>query len=368
MLPAKFRARLFNSLSVKTMRYVKPVPTETASGLVRQVYDMINDDFFINGSLTSHSKVPALLAGIWIAGRESILVSDRVDRTTKYALCATLSRLNDCPYCGDMLVSLVHGGGRHEVAMQILSEVEHQITDPDLRERLTWVQAVSVAGPEGMPPAPFDKDELPEVIGSLMAMSHINRFSHVVMDGSPVQAPLGINAIKAAALRLFGVELRRTTESQVVPGRSLSLLPAAELPADMRWACSNPRIAEALARWAGAIERESADVISPEVQAFVRHNLRNWRGERMPISRSWVDREVEGFTGQDRAIARLALVIAKAPYQVDDGLVDAVYGPDRQEYRLIRILAWASFTAARRVAERIAESGAKMPDAVQGAA
>jgi hypothetical protein len=37
------------------------------------------------------------------------------------------------------------------------------------------------------------------VIASLLAMSHINRFSHVVMDGSPVKFPLGLKGIKSAA-------------------------------------------------------------------------------------------------------------------------------------------------------------------------
>ncbi|MGC2194360.1 MAG: hypothetical protein WA628_06770 [Terriglobales bacterium] len=40
-------------------------------------------------------------------------------------------------------------------------------------------------------PIPFAAEELPEAIAAVMAMSDINRFSHVVMDGSPVSAPPG---------------------------------------------------------------------------------------------------------------------------------------------------------------------------------
>jgi hypothetical protein len=118
MLPKSFRFWLFETLSLKTMRYVHAIPRRKATGLVAQVYDMIEEDFFINGSLTSRSKVPALMAGIWTAGRESILVDDRLDRTTKEAMNAVLSQVNDCPYCGDMLISLVHAGGQ-ETKMEI---------------------------------------------------------------------------------------------------------------------------------------------------------------------------------------------------------------------------------------------------------
>ena len=124
----------------------------------------------------------------------------------------------------------------------------------------------------------------------------------------------------------------------------------------MQWAIPNPRIADALARWAAVVERETSGVVSPAVRELVASNLQNWEGALMPISRGWVDSEVSTLTGLDRAIARLALIIAKAPYQVDEGLVEDVLSEDRSEGRFIRILAWASFSSARRFAQRIAEA------------
>jgi hypothetical protein len=361
MLPKKLRFRLFEILSLKTMRYVHAIPRRKATGLVAQVYNMIEEDFFINGSLTSRSKVPALMAAMWAAGRESILVDDRLDRITKEAMNAVLSQVNDCPYCGDMLISLVHAGGQPEAASNIFSESEGAIADSTLRDRLAWVKSVASAGTKKHPPAPFTAEELPEAIAALMAMSDINRFSHVVMDGSPVSAPFGLQGVKAAALRLFGGELRATHIERLTPGRALSLLPPASLPADLRWATPNLRIADALARWAEVVEREASGVISPRVKDLVVRNLQDWKGELMPISRSWVDADVLSLTGQDRAIARLALVLAKAPYQVDGTLVEDVRKEDRSEERFIRILAWASFSGARRFAQRIAEVAEGLP-------
>ena len=73
MLPKILRERLFEKASVKTMRYVRAVPTRAATGLVKRTYDMISEDFFVNGSLTSHSQVPELLAGTWMSGREIVV-------------------------------------------------------------------------------------------------------------------------------------------------------------------------------------------------------------------------------------------------------------------------------------------------------
>src|SRR5215471_5995524 len=160
MLPKTFRFWLFDTLSLWTMRYVHAVPRRSATGLVAQVYDMIEEDFFINGSLISRSKVPPLMAGIWTAGRESVLVDDRLDRTTKEAMNAVLSQVNECPYCGDMLISLVHASGKHDTAAHIFAASEARVTDDTLRKRLTWVKAIATPGTHTRPPAPFTAEEL----------------------------------------------------------------------------------------------------------------------------------------------------------------------------------------------------------------
>ncbi|MDX1401629.1 MAG: carboxymuconolactone decarboxylase family protein, partial [Kiloniellales bacterium] len=240
MLPKTLRYWLFDHLSVQTMRYVSAVPSRRAEGLTKQVYDMIREDFFKNGSLTSRSKVPELMAAIWTGGREAMLVEDRLDRTTKDAISAVLSQINDCPYCEDMLVSLVHAGGQHKAAGDIFAQNDLDATDETLRKRLEWVRAVAAPGSGEIPEMPFSREQLPEVFGTMMGMSDINRFSHVVMADSPVSTPLGLRSLKAAALRLFGLVLRATRKLSLQPGRALPLLPPALLPEDMDWAKANP--------------------------------------------------------------------------------------------------------------------------------
>jgi len=353
MLPANLRYWLFDVLSVQTMRYVTAVPRRKATGLMREVYDMIAEDFFRNGSLTSRSKVPQLMAAIWTAGRESMLVPDKVDRTTKDAVSAVLSQINDWPYCGDMLISLVYAAGEDEAARNILREENLAHVDEELHQRLEWVRAVVGSCDTPIPQTPFTAEQLPEVIATIMAMSDINRYSHVVMDGSPVQAPFGLQPLKAIALWLFAGELRPTRNLTLEPGRALALLPPAELPDDMQWAAGNPRIADAMARYARVVEHEGAKVIPSNVQQVIRDSLTAWQGEEMPLDPGWADADVAGLSTADRVIAKLAIVLAKAPYRVTEGMVAELTVGGEDEERLVRILAWSSFTAARRVAQLI---------------
>lgn len=362
MLPARFRYWLFDTLSVQTMRYVSAVPTRKARGLAKAVYDMIREDFFKNGSLTSRSKVPELMAAIWTGGRESMLVADKIDRTTKDAISAVLSKINDCPYCEDMLISLVHAGGDHDAANDIFVGDGFDGSDELLRKRLEWVRAISTDCGHEARETPFTAEQLPEVIGTLMGMSDINRFSHVVMEDSPVPAPFGLRAVKAWALRMFGRELEVTRRVPLVPGRALGLLPPAELPDDMLWALPNPRIADAVARWAATVEREGAKVIPLRVRQLVTRELREWRGEQMPLDGSWIDPVVKDLSSEDLSIARLAIMVAKASYRVTDKMVAEVLGENPNEERFIRILAWSSFTAARNFARIVAERIAAVAD------
>ena len=117
------------------------------------VYSMIEEDFFVNGSLTSRSTEPELMAAIWTAGRESMLVADKVDRTTKDAITALLSRINDCPYCEDMLISLVHAGGEHQAAAEIFAGSDFNAADDVLRRRLEWVGALAGSCSDEIPQA-----------------------------------------------------------------------------------------------------------------------------------------------------------------------------------------------------------------------
>ena len=58
---------------------------------------------------------------------------------------------------------------------------------------------------------------------------------------------------------------------------------------------------------------------------------------------------MSGLDKKSKDIGRLILLTALAPYQVDEEAVDAFTTRISGDERLIGALAWASFTAARRI-------------------
>lgn len=144
------------------------------------------------------------MAAMWRGGRETVQVTDQLDSEVKEAMTAAISYHNDCPYCADMLVGLVHGEGNHESAANLQQGAEEGVTPDDLREEVRWALSTVDPDTEWTGPAPFDETELPEALGSVFTFGYVNRVTHVTMDGSPMTAPLGVRSAKRAGLRVFG--------------------------------------------------------------------------------------------------------------------------------------------------------------------
>ena len=89
-------------------------------------------------------------------------------------------------------------------------------------------------------------------------------------------------------------------------------------------------------------------MISKPTRQMVEANIENWDGSTMSLSRSWVEAEIDQVEESEKNIARIALVMAKARYQYDDSLAEAVLANCPDDESFIRILAWCSNLAARK--------------------
>jgi hypothetical protein len=124
----------------------------------------------------------------------------------------------------------------------------------------------------------------------------------------------------------------------------------------MLWASRNEVIAGAFSRMATAIDQAGLSVYPPEVGRLVTGYLQSWRGESPPLGRTWLEQTIQNLAEDEKPSARLALLTALAPHQVDEKVINdfrAIYPDDVQ---LINALAWASFSAARRIGSRLAVS------------
>ncbi len=323
------------------VQYVGLVPRRSATGLIAEVYAQAEREFQLAPPLTVHSPAPRLLAAVWSATRETLIVGD--GRVMKEAIAASVSAANACPYCVDVHSVMLEAGSRREVAVAIAGGRADELVDEEARATLQWSLATPLSAPAGTTTAQ---------LGTAIVFHYVNRVVNVFMrEGSPLALPSGLGwlrgGLSAVAARTVG---RTTLNKPAAPGASLGLLADLEVRSGIRWIDEHPTIGPSLARLFAVAGEGVRGLMSAESRATIEGALLGWRGEDPPLGRGWLDRALAGIHADDVPGARLALLTARCAYQVgteDVALFRACHASDEA---LVQLVGFGAAAAARRVA------------------
>jgi alkylhydroperoxidase family enzyme len=352
-------SRMTASTVQRQVRHVTPVPPGDATGVVAQAYAQIADEMrLVIPPALMHSPSPRALAAYWMLMRESLLVGELADRARKEAVAAAVAVATICPYCVDMhTVSMYELSGEHD-AEHLGADRITAMHDPRIREISAWARtAHQTPGPAL--PAGLTAAQRSELIGTLTAMHYLTRTVNVFLANF-LLPPVLVGRARRRMKQGLGRLLRSTLRAPRAPGRSVGLLPAADLPADLRWAADSPDVARAMAGAAATYDAAAGRWLSPEVRAVVGGHLDRWQGEETGISTAWCEDALAGLDPDDRATGRLALLTAVASHQVGDETVATFRDVLPGDAALVEVTGWAAFEAARRI-------GARQPDIDEGA-
>ena len=141
-------------------------------------------------------------------------------------------------------------------------------------------------------------------------------------------------------------------------GESLKFLSETELPDDLAWAKGASNVAGAYARFAKTVEN-AGSILPFEVRSSVEAQIDNAitahkKSTLTSVEGSEVPRE---FSDEAlKAAYRLALLTALASHRVDDKVVSMFRKHFPKDTQLLGALAWASFTAARKISVQLSKS------------
>lgn len=170
----------------------------------------------------------------------------------------------------------------------------------------------------------------------MLAFHFINR----VVSSLVTETLLPAGAQRLRPVRsLAGRSLSRTVRRTAVPGASLPLLDdPGRGPA---WAAGTP-VGPAYAALSSAAPM-GAGLLDADDQDLVRATLRDWDGSHPP-------RTPDPFPDRrERPGARLALLVALAPYRITDADVAAWRRPEHTDHCLVHLVAYGAFAAVDRV-------------------
>jgi AhpD family alkylhydroperoxidase len=346
--------RVASSVVGRQVKHVTPVSASEAAGLVSDVYAQVADEMrIVVPPALLHSPAPEVLAAYWMLMREPLIPHGPVGRLVKEAVAATVSVANICPYCVEMHSVGLYSLSTEEDAEAIATDRVDNVSDPRVRAAANWARVAHQPDQPGAGQPPFSASDRPELVGVAVSFHYLTRMVNVFLSNfllPPGLRPAARRRLKRGISWVLGPTLREAYE----PGRSVPLLPDAELPAAAAWAAGNEFVAAATARAYTAFDTAGERSLSPAVRDLVCRRLECWRGEETGLSRDWCEQLIEELPEADRAAGRLALLTAFASYQVDEHVVRefriSLGGESRiVDTRLVEAAAWASFAAARKI-------------------
>jgi AhpD family alkylhydroperoxidase len=329
------------------IKYIHPVKPDSAEGLVAEVYAQIKRDFGkVVEPFVLHSPLPKLLAAAWMVCRETELVGC-VPREVKEAVAAAVSNLNTCPYCVDAHTIMLDAAGEDRTAKAISSSRYGEIPDGKMRLMVEWASATCTPKSEVILKPPFSRQEAPEIIGTAVFYHYVNRMVTVFLGSTPL--PSNQRWLKGSMKKVAGWKFSDALHRSKTVGDALHFLPKADLPVDLHWAKKASNVAWAYSCFAAAIDKVGEYALPAEVRAHVQEEINEWSGRISELSLAWTEDAISRFDEATQDAARLALLTALAPYRVDESVVSAFRKHFPGDDTLVGALAWASFTAARKI-------------------
>ncbi len=329
------------------IKYLSPVKPSSASGLVAGVYAQVERDFGrVVEPFQLHSPLPKLLAGVWMACRESELVGV-VPRALKEVVAASISMLNKCDYCVDAHTIMLSAAGEGKIANAISRGRYEDIADEKTFQVVKWALATTSPRSDLLRWLPFSKQEAPEFIGTAVFYHYMNRMANALLGETPLPFAQGWlkSPMKTIASQTFSNAISRSKSV----GDSLEFLPKADLPNDLRWAKTSANVARAYASFAASVEEAGEQALPAEVRAHVDEELTQWTGKTNELSLAWAEDAISRFDESTESAARLAILTALAPDRIDAGAIPAFRKHFPEDEKLLGALAWASFSAAKKI-------------------
>ncbi len=336
----------------KHIHHIQAITEKDATGVIAQVYDQMRHDFgAVVEPVSLHAPSSQVLAGVWGILREPLVAGKKLDRGYKEAIAANVSQINACPWCVDAHTMMLHGTGNGDATEAVYADDVIAPASSKFGAIMAWAKATRTPDDAQIQNPPFPAEHAPEVIGTAVVFHYLNRVVTMLLSETFAPTSQWLNSSFKRVVGRIAVWMVR--KNPFTPGESaqfLAELDETTLPDDLQWAQSDPTIKTAFANFATLNARFEA-TLAPEVVSCVRSRVETWEGEQMPLSRKWVEDAINTLSDTDKPIARLALLAALAPHQVEAGVIDAVRSVDYDDEQLVNLLAWASFTAARRIGQ-----------------
>lgn len=340
-------SRVPSGALLRQVRHVRPVPVGEAVDQVAAVYsDVVAGFGLLAPPIVLHSPDPDVLTASWIMLRQTLLARGHVRRASKELVAAVVSSLNECSYCVDVHTAAL--AGREADAEAVATAKLGAVLGGTDRALVSWLQAAQLRSSAPVSPPPhLHRAEVAELTAVATTFRYLNRMVSVYLGSSPVVLPRlagpparWVRRTRRALLgRMLCLE-EREPRSEILD--AVDVAPVHPPP----WSLAAPAVAQAMGMTGGLLQRAGRQALSEQVREVVLGCLDTWDGSSPPLTSGWLDEALTTLSEVDRPSARLALLVALAPHRIGDSSVTAARRGGLDDAGLIKVSAWAAWSAA----------------------
>lgn len=344
-------------------------------------------------SVATHN--PRFGAALWAVNTEAYRRKGSLSRSQKEVIALGVSLANQCPHCAYIHTAMGPAAG-DDVNMTVMQSF-YRTQDPDTafpKEQnamnhnfAAW--AIGHREGEAMP-IPCTPDQVPEVLGTVMLFSMLNRVVDTFVSKKeegpmfplPVRLMMRVQAMAPMVQRMMSWMMSwmmHEEDKKVKAGKCLADInkvtpivkglegcadePAPPLPEALSWAATgtNGAIAAAFGFLAAEAEIMAECFVSPALKSHMESWISKWDGSKTAPTKAWLESEVaaSGFGEDDNAdvaMLRLMLVTVVSSPSVDDTLLSECQAMVGFRGTHAAVL-WVSFLAGQRLCQRAMAAG-----------
>jgi len=326
------------------IKYIKSIKPGQAKGDVKEVYTQLKEEMGdVVEPISMHAIIPELLGAVWGILRETLVVDDIVDRTTKEAVGASVSSSNECPYCVDAHTIMIIGLQDKDVADAIVKKDLSLIKDEKVRQIVDWsFKSSEINNP------PFDAKQSAEIIGTAVFFHYLNRMVTIFLG--PTILPLNISFLKGTMKKMAAMMFAGVLKKEKEKGNNVGAYK--DVP-DLYWAKHNDRVNYVFTYMHHVLTELAKKYVPEEVQVFLKDQIVNWDGSELTNTKD-LDKIVSVISKKNQILTKMLYLTAFSPHRIQDYHFEEfnLFYKGQNE-AILATLSWASFMTSAKIGDRL---------------
>lgn len=280
----KLLDKYFENQHFRTVKYLDVKQLVRAADL-RSINKEIERDFNLAAPLMVSFPSAQVHQARWGMMRESYLAHHQLAPIYKEITAATISKINQCPYCQDTHSAGIITLGEQALGTDYLNKVAATKTS-ELSPFIDWLESiVDPTNPTRNTTYSFPPLAIPELIGTIISFQSINRFVNLFVEKSPLPIKVNNQQVKTKMFQMAAKTFFKMFFFKKVSPKQPS--PTVNLPIEFTWSKGHPSIGAAIARELETLDHIASSLDPSCVQIFNEY-LDTWDGTT-PLGKGWMN-------------------------------------------------------------------------------